>query len=348
MFWQCFFKTLTMPGPPLLPITTLKSFTGGTPKVVPANKTHILISWENVFEDCDDTTVKRVEVHIKTRKGGLEKITTNVKFSKKEVHLDRSPCFQHQVKVLLEPKHPSDIPQSSLLAVYNEMGPNEREYNYFKTFYSGLLNKEVVQKTCLKRNDNSVTIPDTPEPLKNCIELMKKTGRAELGKSMRLSLTVVNPEEDGIIEIDATVDQLNHCLGENSENQTVENVTEEPCLGEKGGCLEENQEEEKEEKGDAEEDTGETFSIRNILIASGTVVALVIVLFPVVKALIWLKRRHDFRREFKQDVHNEYEANADYYAGEVTAEVVDANPYYGGEVDNWEGSTVTDRNVYYE
>ena len=76
-----------MPGPPLLPITTLKSsFTGGTPKVVPANKTHILISWENVFEDCDDTTVKRVEVHIKTRKGGLEKITTNVKFSKKEVH----------------------------------------------------------------------------------------------------------------------------------------------------------------------------------------------------------------------------------------------------------------------
>ena len=76
--------------------------------------------------------------------------------------------------------------------------------------------------------------------------------------------------------------------------------------------------------------------------------ALVVVLFPVVKALIWLKRRHDFRREFKHDVHNEYEANADYYAGEVTAEVVDANPYYGGEVDNWEGSAVTDRNVYYE
>ena len=67
-----------------------------------------------------------------------------------------------------------------------------------------------------------------------------------------------------------------------------------------------------------------------------------------VKALVWLKRRRDFRREFKQDVHNEYEMSEDYYAGETTAEVVDVSPYYGGEVDIWEGSTVTDRNAYYE
>ena len=61
-----------------------------------------------------------------------------------------------------------------------------------------------------------------------------------------------------------------------------------------------------------------------------------------------MKRRNDFRREVKRDVNNEYEVNEDYYAGETTAEVVDVSPYYGGEVDNWEGSTVTDRNVYYE
>ena len=287
-----------------------------------------------------------VEVHIKTRKGGLEKITTNVKFSKKEVHLDRSPCFQHQVKVLLEPKHPSDIPQSSLLAVYNEMGPNEREYNYFKTFYSGLLNKEVVQKTCLKRNDNSVTIPDTPEPLKNCIELMKKTGRAELGKSMRLSLTVVNPEEDGIIEIDATVDQLNHCLGENSENQAVENVTEEPCLGDNSTCHGPGGAAAGGPGGAEENGTEESTQIGKIMVI--VVAALATCAIVVVTICLCRKRRNRSSMQDQVDMNPVYGECEDYYEGRQRMQVEDTCPYYGaGGDEGWE-DVATDRNECYE
>ena len=178
--------------------------------VVPADSTHILVSWENVFVDCDDSNVKWVEVQIKTRTGGFDKIQRNIPFSQKNVSLERNPCFQHQVRVVLEmPNTVATI--TSILAVYNEM-ENVREYDYFKGFHSGILNEEVIQKTCLKRNTASVQIPDNPISIDKCIDSKTKNGVAKLENPLRLSLTVVNPEEDGFIKMDAVVKNLKKCM----------------------------------------------------------------------------------------------------------------------------------------
>ena len=44
----------------------------------------------------------------------------------------------------------------SNLAVYNEV-ELEAQYNYYNTLYAGVLNKEVVQKTCLEKTSSKVT-----------------------------------------------------------------------------------------------------------------------------------------------------------------------------------------------
>ena len=107
------------------------SQTGKDPRVLPANRTHILVSWENAFVDCDDSDVKEVEVNIRTRKGGFENIRTGVDFSQMEAYLERNPCFQHQIKVVLEPRNPSEPTRSSNLAPYNEMEPKVRKVKYY-------------------------------------------------------------------------------------------------------------------------------------------------------------------------------------------------------------------------
>ena len=58
---------------------------GQDPKIIPANATHLIVSWDDVFVDCDDSAVKVLEVHVKTRQGGFNEIETGVQFSQMEV-----------------------------------------------------------------------------------------------------------------------------------------------------------------------------------------------------------------------------------------------------------------------
>jgi len=193
--------------------------------VDPTDSTHILVSWENVFVDCDDSNVKWVGVQIKTRTGGFDKIQRNIPFSQKNVSLERNPCFQHQGRVVLE--MPNTIPTiTSNLATYNEMAPYVREQDYFKTFFSGLLNRKVVQKTCLKRDNVSLKISQSPNPIEKCIKLKVKDGKGELGKPLRLLFKVVNPEEKGDIEVHAAVDILEKCPEANVTTEGSESSDE--------------------------------------------------------------------------------------------------------------------------
>ena len=185
------------------------------------------MSWEDLFVDCANSKVEWVEVQIRTRNGKLEKIRKDVLFSEKKVSLGRNPCYQHQVWVALEPKDKSHTATRSLIETYNEK-EDIREDDYFKEFYSGLLNSEVVQKTCLKRDSLSVKIPDPPESIDKCILVKRKDGIAELGKPLRLFFQVVNPEEQGLIEIHAVVDSLKNCP-EGPATTEVNKVTERPA-----------------------------------------------------------------------------------------------------------------------
>ena len=278
--------------------------------------------------------MKEVEVNIRTRKRAFEKIGTGVDFNQKQVYLERNPCFQHQIMVVLKPPNAAETTKNSDLVVYNEMHPNVRKVNYYKTFYSGLLEEEVVQKTCLKINDTSVTIPDSPEPIKDCIELGVKKGNAKLGQDLRLSLKVVNPEEDGIIDIDAVVEHLTHCPEDNTE-VTEENKTEEPCLTDRGGnsiC---------DPGAEVETKIGEA---EYMAVVAVPVICSVVLMIRLCKKRSSTSSSTERGRVDVNPVYGECEA---YYEGGERMQVEDASPYYGSGEEGWD-DVVTDRNAFYD
>merc|ERR1711971_284215 len=123
------------------------------PKVTVKNSSHIFVSWENSFEDCDKVKVQGAFVKILSD-------FTSVNFSDGVANVKANPCLTHHIIVVLEykTKHNSIIPVWSQLAPYND---NVLD---IKSLYAGLLQEKVVDEICLNKN-RTFSIPDISEEI---------------------------------------------------------------------------------------------------------------------------------------------------------------------------------------
>ena len=198
---------------------------GEDPEISLANSTHIILSWEGVFSGCSDNDVKEVYVQFQSRNYNDETTSMKLdgaKFSQKRAFFKSNPCLQHQMMVTLDLGNGRYL--SSKATIYNEVKHAAR-YNYYKTLYAGLINKEVVQKTCLEKSTSNLTIPDPPQGLTKCI-LEKEVigGSAMLGHRLKIEFKIVNPENvREIIDFEAVVDKLGFCPEENTTGEYKEN-----------------------------------------------------------------------------------------------------------------------------
>ena len=181
------------------------------PKVTPTNSTHVQISWEGAFSGCSDKNVKKIFVRFPSESTNVKVRLddANVKFSMGSGQFKFNPCCKQKIGVTLQLGN--DTYLYSNTTWYNKIDHETPENNY-KHLYGGSLHKEVVNRSCLKENNTTVTIPDTPLALENCI-LKKEIKESEiLGQGLKIKFTVVNPEsEEKYLVVEAPLDALNAC-----------------------------------------------------------------------------------------------------------------------------------------
>ena len=126
------------------------------PKVTIADSQRLIVNWENAFVGCDSNLVQDVVLKISGR------FPIKLKFDDKETKVGADPCLTHssiEVKLKYEG---------------GEVWSHISKYNFFNSdikideLYSGLLQKHVVDKTCLKK-DRELFVPDIPDELSNCV-----------------------------------------------------------------------------------------------------------------------------------------------------------------------------------
>ena len=127
---------------------------------------------------CNSNLVQDVVLKISGR------FPMKVKFDGKETKVGADPCLTHssiEVKLKYEG---------------GDVWIHISKYNFFISeikideLYSGLLQKHVVDKTCLKK-DRKLFVPDIPDELSNCVldyTLMNRT------ESTQLSFTIADPQ----------------------------------------------------------------------------------------------------------------------------------------------------------
>ena len=143
-------------------VSSLCKNTFQEPVVTVADSEHLLVNWEKSFEGCDSSEILNAKVHI-----GSEK--RDVTFSKKEARIRANPCLTHppiKVKVLLKE---IEVEVWSHETQYNEYNVNPKLEN----LYSGLLQKQIVDKICLQDNAN-LFVPDIPDEPSECVMRYEK------------------------------------------------------------------------------------------------------------------------------------------------------------------------------
>jgi len=162
------------------------------PEVVPWDTRSIKVSWDKVFVNCLRGEVKGLKIIVETTMNVyFEHSVYDVKFEDDEEIVPRPPCSEHSFQLVLEFNEKETRPLTSSKTEYNK--PLGTSYKS-KDLYSGWLETEVVQNICLKKETDkpTVTIPDPPEALKECI----KTKGDEV-----LELTTVNVGDDVGVKI---------------------------------------------------------------------------------------------------------------------------------------------------
>ena len=124
----------------------------------------------------------------------------------KEAKIKRNPCLTHtHITVRLQ------LDNGNLLwshtSHYNDYTVSPK----IEELYSGLLRKQVVDKTCVKSN-GALFVPDIPDEIKKCVEghPTTNTRRTETPTSTQFSFTIVDPKDDKlrkVIKTDFKVDE---------------------------------------------------------------------------------------------------------------------------------------------
>ena len=295
------------------------------PKVTVADSENLLVNWEKSFESCNSSKVQRSLVTIPSF------FPFEVKFDDKEAKVGVNPCWQ-QTDILMR-------------LTYNgkEILSHRTSYNYHNAFtkikdlYSGMLQKQVVDKTCVKK-DRELSVPDIPEELSKCVlnsTVMQGT------ESTNISFTIQDPRSIMPRQI---------VKSEIKRNENCSSVATEV-------------EKERRDKGESGSQAGTGIIISCSII--GTLLGVILV-----AAAIWMCfKRFKNERMLKQDINVNYDrAGVDYEYDttgqdydydtmgdevstrrrrEIKMEVVDRNSIYGKTEEGWEGAVAVDKNPVY-
>ena len=147
------------------------------PEVRVADSEHLFVNWTKSFEGCDSSEVLNTNLYI-----GSDVV--EVTFCEGEAKIKANPCLrQPPISVRLQLEEKILWSQSSH---YNDFNVDPK----IEDLYAGLLQKQLLDKTCLKE-DGELYLPDRiPDEIEKCVDLHLKTRRT----SIQLSFTIVDPQ----------------------------------------------------------------------------------------------------------------------------------------------------------
>ena len=131
---------------------------GNEPKVTVADSNHLLVNWEKSFEGCDTLSAN---VHI-----GGNIVGRNI--ADKEAKIEINPCLAHThitVKMQLD--------KANLLWSHTSHYNDYTATPKIEELYSGLLQKQVVDKTCVT-SKGTLFVPDVPDENVNPVQFRPK------------------------------------------------------------------------------------------------------------------------------------------------------------------------------
>jgi len=187
------------------------------PEVIPWDTKSINVSWDKVFLNCLREEVKGLKVVVVTTMNAkTEHNEYDMKFDDNEGIVQRPPCIEHSIQLVLEFNDKERRALRSFKTEYNKPAILN-QLPKSEDLYSGWLETKVVQNICLKKetDEPTVTIPDPPEALKECI----KTKGDEV-----LELTTVNVGDDVGVKI--LVQKPWGAAGDHTVSPVVKNIQE--------------------------------------------------------------------------------------------------------------------------
>lgn len=136
-----------------------------------------MVSWQDMFEVCNRSYIEKIEI-------GLKRQKLLFAFDQLDAKIEADPCLEHRVTLgfLSEGEHQISIRY-------------HLSYNRASSPFGGLFNTSVVQKLCMKPN-GKISIPPTPEPLKNCGIMMKEIWHTSFNKTItNVTVSFKNPKD---------------------------------------------------------------------------------------------------------------------------------------------------------
>ena len=317
------------------------------PKVTVADSDHLLVDWTNAFENCEGSKVQSVSVEYQTSQNFTgEMLSVNVTFEDKKAKVEANPCLKHSVTVKL--KYEGYDVVSNRSSFNSELRMED--------LYSGLLQKQVVEKNCI-RKDGVPSIPIIPDEISNCVNFKRINTK-------KITWRIVDPQDE-TKKVKIQSDHLECSLL--TEEGKEDDGDGELQVGNDGNEGQEDPGDGELQKGKAhnatKNGTDSSSSNETVSIAIGaSVLAVVTIATVAVVCLVCSKKKQE--EEAQSDPNPLYDGGRDYdyyednydtmeasnrRKKEVKDEVVDRNSIYGEkEEEGWEDVVVVDENPNYE
>ena len=155
------------------------------PNVTVGDSQHLLVNWEKAFEGCNSSEVKSAAVQV-------DSAFVDVAFVEKEAKVEANPCLTHSFILVLVKLHLKEKIVRSYVSRYNNYDVEPK----IEDLYSGLLQKQVVDKTCLRSN-GTLFVPDIPDGLRECIVSYEKERKySGSTSSTQFVFTIVDPQNE--------------------------------------------------------------------------------------------------------------------------------------------------------
>ena len=218
------------------------------PEVTVADSNHLLVEWTGAFENCESGKVQSATVEYRTFPKYPEvgkTLSINVTFDDKKAKVEANPCLKHSFKVKMKYEgYGFDV--VSHHSSYNAFNSDLR----IEDLYSGLLQKQVVGKICIRKGGLPSLIPDIPEEISNCVTFKRINTK-------KITLKILDPQNEAEkVEIQEDLlecSRLNE--GDNRDGELhVDNEDEE--VGEIGDKEDGELQEGKEDLGDKGDNEG--------------------------------------------------------------------------------------------
>ena len=153
------------------------------PEVTVADSKHLLVNWTKSFEGCNSSEVQNANVHIGSA-------VFDVAFAEHGARIEVNPCLTHpKISVRLQT-------ETTYLWSHHSHYNDYNVHPKIEDLYSGLLQKQVIDKTCVKKS-GELFVPDIPDELVRCVlQFTKATRSSRTTKSTQFRFTIVNPQNE--------------------------------------------------------------------------------------------------------------------------------------------------------